>query len=166
MPIHLVDGGYRLRILADVAAFRQYVTDHKELKMSNMMELLGIFSGKRGGSVDGVRFKQKHMLLHDVIWVTCDDGSTIVPLVGSPKEMFERLRAVQGVAFAYPTVKDLLNNSTKKIKDKDGRVWQKTVAPPSVASLRDGDSLLEARPSEATPIYPDGNVRRLRTAHH
>eukprot|EP00966_Prymnesium_polylepis_P016387 377943-Prymnesium_polylepis.1 len=83
-----------------------------------MLELIGVFSDKRAGSV--VTFKQKHMLLHNIVWLTFGDRSTIVPLVGSPREMHDHLTAHHGVSFAYPTVKDLLNGSKPKIKDKDG----------------------------------------------
>ena len=86
MPIDLVDGDYRLHVLAYESAFREYVNGHKDLKgnMSNMLELLGVFSGKRESKVT---YKYKHMLLHDVIWLTFGDGSTIVPLVGSPMQI-------------------------------------------------------------------------------
>ena len=59
------------------------------------------------------------MLLHKVVWLTFGDGSTIVPLVGSPKQMYQRLHAQHNVKFAFPTVRDLLNNSKPKITDKD-----------------------------------------------
>ena len=163
MPIHLVDGDYRLHVLADEGAFRAYVTGRPDLKLSNMLELLGIFSEKRVGT--DTKYKQKHMLLRDVVWLTFGDESQIVPLVGSPQEMYQRLQAQHGIRFAYPTVRDLLNNSKPRIKDKDGRIWRKTHQPASVANLRHGDSILEALPSEVTTtIYPsdfDGNVRRL-----
>ena len=41
MPIKLVDGARKLHILDDEIAFRAYVSS-KHLKMSNMLELIGI----------------------------------------------------------------------------------------------------------------------------
>ena len=150
MAIHLVDGDYRLHILDGEPGFRDYVTRCKHLKMSNMLELLAVFSEKRSGTV--TKFKQKHMLLHEVMWVTFNDGSTLVPLVGSPKEMYDRMtmKAEHGIGFAYPTVKDLLNGSKTKIKDKDGRIWRKGCMPTSATRLRHGDYLQEASSSEVT----------------
>ena len=153
MPIYLVDGDYRLHVLADEGAFREYVTGRPDLKLSNMLELLGIFSDKRVGTE--TKYKQQHMLLRDVVWLTFGDESKIIPLVGSPKEMYQRLQAQHGIQFAYTTVKDLLNNVKPRIKDKDGRIWRKTQMPASVANLRHGDSILEALPPEVTTtIYP------------
>ena len=101
MPIDLVDGDYRLHVLAYESAFREYVNGHKDLKgnMSNMLELLGVFSGKRESKVT---YKYKHMLLHDVIWLTFGDGSTIVPLVGSPMQMYECFHTNPGVFQHHP----------------------------------------------------------------
>jgi len=44
----------------------------------------------------------KHMLLHDVIWLTFGDGSTIVPLVGSPMQMYECFHTNPGVFQHHP----------------------------------------------------------------
>ena len=50
MPIKLVDGARKLHILDDEIAFRAYVSS-KRLKMSNMLELIGIgLTGKREAS--------------------------------------------------------------------------------------------------------------------
>ena len=43
------------------------------------------------------------MLLDNVAWLTFGDGPKTVPLVGSPKEMYEQLKASHHVGFAYPT---------------------------------------------------------------
>ena len=148
MPFHLVDETLTLHILADEAAYRAYVTRRKHLKMSNMLELIGM------GRAVAAKHPQKsdHMMLPYLMWLKRDAIAGVVPLVGSYHHMFNRLQRDHKIKLAYATVKDLFNGSKKQIKDKDGTVWKKTVQPFNM-QLMHGASIVElAAAASAVPL--------------
>ena len=140
MPYILVDSELVQHFLADESAYRSYVKA-KKLKMSNMLELIGI-----GRELENPpTFKYKHMLRQNVVWMKCEDFNEAVPLVGSYSEMYASLKDRHQVTFAYTTFRDLMNGSseTGSIHGKNDTVrWSKVPMPSAVTQLVDGDSLV------------------------
>jgi len=139
MPFELVDGERRVHILEDEAAYRAYV-NASGLKMSNMLELIGV--GLEGKRAVLPKEKYKHMLLKNVIVVRSSASDAAEPLVGSYTDMYGILTSEPyKVSFAYKTVRDLLNDSKKKITEQGGTVWTK-VKSPITRRFADGDSIV------------------------
>ena len=89
LPIYLVDPERVLHILPDIEAFEAYC-DARNLKKSNMKELLGIFARGRVGTA--AKFKYGHVLLSSVVWVAHSQSNDSIPLIGSREDMFKTLQ--------------------------------------------------------------------------
>ena len=156
MPINLVDGARKLHILDDEIAFRAYVSS-KHLKMSNMLELIGM--GLTGKRAVVPKVKLNHMLLENVVVVRSSASREAVPLVGSYTDMYGLLKQDYNISVAYNTFKDLLNGSKPKFTDKNGTVWTKVMSP-IMRSFADGESIVGYTVDELCPTsLPDFGSR-------
>ncbi|MDC0526004.1 hypothetical protein OAO87_03300 [bacterium] len=147
MPYHLVDEKRVLHVLADEEAFRRYVAQRKDLKLSNMLELIGVGRGV------AAKEKKNHMLLNDVICLERDGIAGVIPLVGSYGHMHKTLQQHHNFSLAYDTTKDLFNGKKTQVKDKDKTVWRKTSLP-SMMQLTDGASLVDLMAAAAAMPGP------------